>query len=138
MVAAMSLLQCSFCGKPDDQVKRLIVGPGVYICNDCVVLCQQILESDHDAERDEPQRTSRSRQSPDARAQILDTDALGCRLRALSDRERWVLERRYGLAGQRPEDLDDIGRTLRLTPEQVRQLERQALDKLRPSPESPA
>lgn len=133
-MVAMSLLQCSFCGKAD-HVRRLIAGPGVYICNECVALCQQILDSDHDAERDEPQRTSRS---PDAPAQILDTDALRCRLRVLSDRERCVLERRYGLAGERPEGLDDIGRTLRLTPEQVRQLERQALDKLRPSPESPA
>ena len=34
---------CSFCGKRQDQVRKLIAGPGVWICNECVVLCVQIL-----------------------------------------------------------------------------------------------
>jgi hypothetical protein len=34
---------CSFCGKRQDQVRRLIAGPGVWICNQCVVLCVEIL-----------------------------------------------------------------------------------------------
>ncbi len=34
---------CSFCGKPQDEVYRLIAGPGVYICNECVELCETIL-----------------------------------------------------------------------------------------------
>jgi ribosomal protein L37AE/L43A len=34
---------CSFCGKRQDQVRRLIAGPGVWICNECVVLCVEIL-----------------------------------------------------------------------------------------------
>lgn len=37
-------LKCSFCGKSQEQVKKLIAGPGVYICNDCVELCDEILE----------------------------------------------------------------------------------------------
>ncbi len=36
-------LRCSFCGKPQSQVKRLISGAGVYICNECVALCEDIL-----------------------------------------------------------------------------------------------
>ncbi|MDO4859691.1 MAG: ATP-dependent protease ATP-binding subunit ClpX [Bacillota bacterium] len=36
-------LTCSFCGKPQSQVKRLISGSGVYICNECVALCQDII-----------------------------------------------------------------------------------------------
>lgn len=36
-------LACSFCGKREDQVERLIAGPGVYICNECVELCGEIL-----------------------------------------------------------------------------------------------
>lgn len=36
-------LKCSFCGKPQSQVKRLISGSGVYICNECVSLCQDII-----------------------------------------------------------------------------------------------
>lgn len=36
-------VSCSFCGKPQDQVQKVIAGPGVYICNECVDLCNQIL-----------------------------------------------------------------------------------------------
>jgi len=39
-------LQCSFCGKPEPLVERLITGPGVYICDECVALCVQILEDE--------------------------------------------------------------------------------------------
>lgn len=39
-------LRCSFCGKPQDQVRRLIAGPNVYICNECVELCQEIIEEE--------------------------------------------------------------------------------------------
>ncbi len=36
-------LKCSFCGKPQDQVRRLVAGPGVYICDECIELCQDII-----------------------------------------------------------------------------------------------
>ncbi|MBQ9757874.1 MAG: ATP-dependent Clp protease ATP-binding subunit ClpX [Clostridia bacterium] len=39
-------LRCSFCGKTEDQVKKLIEGPGVYICNECVDLCFEIVEDE--------------------------------------------------------------------------------------------
>lgn len=39
-------LRCSFCGKPQDQVKRLIAGPNVYICNECIELCTEIIEEE--------------------------------------------------------------------------------------------
>ena len=39
-------LHCSFCGKTEDQVERLIAGPGVYICNECVMLCDEMLTQD--------------------------------------------------------------------------------------------
>ncbi len=38
--------RCSFCGKSEDQVKKLIEGPGVYICNECVELCLELFEDD--------------------------------------------------------------------------------------------
>ncbi len=41
-------LRCSFCGKTEEQVKRLIEGPGVYICNECVDLCFEIFEEEFD------------------------------------------------------------------------------------------
>ncbi|MDY6012662.1 ATP-dependent Clp protease ATP-binding subunit ClpX [Clostridium sp.] len=39
-------LKCSFCGKTQDQVKRLIAGPGVYICDECIELCSEIIEDE--------------------------------------------------------------------------------------------
>ena len=36
-------LRCSFCGKPQSQVKRLVAGPGVYICDECVEMCMDIV-----------------------------------------------------------------------------------------------
>ena len=39
-------LRCSFCGKPQDQVKKLIAGPDVYICDECVALCADIVDED--------------------------------------------------------------------------------------------
>jgi ATP-dependent protease Clp ATPase subunit len=40
------LLHCSFCGKDKDSVTKLIAGPGVYICNECVDLCNDIIGMD--------------------------------------------------------------------------------------------
>lgn len=39
-------LKCSFCGKLQDQVKKLVVGPGVYICDECIELCNEIIEEE--------------------------------------------------------------------------------------------
>ncbi|MBE0070011.1 ATP-dependent Clp protease ATP-binding subunit ClpX [Thermoanaerobacterium thermosaccharolyticum] len=39
-------LKCSFCGKSQDQVKRLVAGPGVYICDECIELCQEIIDEE--------------------------------------------------------------------------------------------
>jgi ATP-dependent Clp protease ATP-binding subunit ClpX len=37
-------LQCSFCGRSDDEVDRLVAGPGVHICDACVALCQRAID----------------------------------------------------------------------------------------------
>lgn len=39
-------LKCSFCGKTQDQVKKLVAGPGVYICDECIELCNEIIEEE--------------------------------------------------------------------------------------------
>ncbi len=39
-------LKCSFCGKSQEQVRKLIAGPGVYICDDCIELCNEIIEEE--------------------------------------------------------------------------------------------
>lgn len=46
-------LRCSFCGKTQDQVKRLIAGPNVYICDECIELCSEIIEEELEGSYDE-------------------------------------------------------------------------------------
>ena len=41
-------IRCSFCGKTQDQVRRIVAGPNAYICNECVLLCQEIVSDDVD------------------------------------------------------------------------------------------
>jgi hypothetical protein len=43
--AKVLIASCSFCGKPNTQVGTLVAGPGVYICDECVTLCQLVIES---------------------------------------------------------------------------------------------
>ena len=42
----MDSVHCSFCGKSQDEVKKIVAGPGVYICNECVDLCQHIIQQE--------------------------------------------------------------------------------------------
>ena len=44
-----SMHRCSFCGKTQDQVRRLVAGPNVFICNECILLCQEIVSDDVDS-----------------------------------------------------------------------------------------
>ncbi|HIT87519.1 MAG TPA: ATP-dependent Clp protease ATP-binding subunit ClpX [Candidatus Coprocola pullicola] len=50
-------LRCSFCGKPQDQVRKLIAGPNVYICDECVGLCTDIVAEEYDVLANRPERT---------------------------------------------------------------------------------
>ena len=69
---------------------------------------------------------------PDELAETaLQREALRGILAALSERERKVLELRYGLDGQQPRTLDEVGRTFNVTRERIRQIEHQGLKKLR-------
>ena len=45
-------LKCSFCGKSQDQVRKLVAGPGVYICDECIELCNEIVEEELGGEED--------------------------------------------------------------------------------------
>jgi RNA polymerase primary sigma factor len=70
-------------------------------------------------------------ESPYERAvEILTNEALREALENLSYRERRVLELRYGLGGEHPRTLDEVGRTFNVTRERIRQLEHQSLEKL--------
>ena len=72
-----------------------------------------------------------SAESPYERAaEILTKEALREALENLSYRERRVLELRYGLGGEHPRTLDEVGRTFNVTRERIRQIENQSLKKL--------
>jgi ATP-dependent Clp protease ATP-binding subunit ClpX len=60
-----SRLKCSFCGKSQDQVKKLIAGPEVYICDECVELCNEILDEEffEGKEKESPEKPKRDEQA---------------------------------------------------------------------------
>jgi ATP-dependent Clp protease ATP-binding subunit ClpX len=64
-----SHLKCSFCGKSQEQVRKLIAGPGVYICDECVDLCNEILDEElFDSGAAVPQPSARRDNQPEKRA----------------------------------------------------------------------
>jgi ATP-dependent Clp protease ATP-binding subunit ClpX len=73
------VLKCSFCGKTQDQVKRLIAGPGVYICNECIELCLSILEDENVIEHPAPGKQDKNITLlyPQEMKQILDDYVIG-------------------------------------------------------------
>ena len=81
--------------------------------------------------------TDESMPLPDEAAEVtLRKESLEKILGTLSHRERRVLELRYGLDGQHPRTLDEVGRTFNVTRERIRQIENQSLKKLRALAES--
>ncbi len=73
-IASPHPIRCSFCGRGQDEVARLVSGPSVYICSECVKLCNDILEGE--IERDQPQATG-SLPKPAEIKKILDDYVVG-------------------------------------------------------------
>src|SRR6056297_2922343 len=67
-------LKCSFCGKSQDQVRKLVAGPGVYICDECIELCNEIIEEELS---DEIEFTVQSVPKPKEIKNILDQYVIG-------------------------------------------------------------
>ena len=104
----------------------------MYICDGCIGLCQEILAKGAIVEAaDAADATAAPVCSSEARAVgTLSKEELSEAVKQLPYRERRVLELRYGLSGEQPRTLDEVGATFELTREQVRQIENQALGKL--------
>ena len=60
MARASNLTMCSFCGKSHSEVKKLIAGPGVYICNECVEVCSNILDKELNESAGKPSKNRRN------------------------------------------------------------------------------
>jgi ATP-dependent Clp protease ATP-binding subunit ClpX len=70
-----NILRCSFCGKTQDEVRKLIAGPTVYICNECVDLCTDIIAEEW--EREESERITSGLLKPDQIKAALDEYVIG-------------------------------------------------------------
>ena len=57
-------LKCSFCGKSQDQVRKLIAGPGVYICDECIDLCNEILDEELVDSQGNPRQSNEAGRKP--------------------------------------------------------------------------
>jgi len=68
------LLKCSFCGKSQKQVKKLIAGPGVYICDECIDLCNEIIEEELN---DSPETSLRELPKPREIYEFLEDYVIG-------------------------------------------------------------
>jgi len=55
-------LNCSFCGKEQAKVKKLIAGPNIYICNECVDLCNDILKEEDKSDKDQSFQISKPKE----------------------------------------------------------------------------
>ncbi|MCH5279317.1 MAG: ATP-dependent Clp protease ATP-binding subunit ClpX [Christensenellaceae bacterium] len=69
-------IKCSFCHKTQDQVNRILAGPGVYICNECVELCQEILDDGASSDEEHVERTEELPKPKDI-VQILNDYVIG-------------------------------------------------------------
>ena len=70
-------VRCAFCGKTQDQVKRLIAGPGVYICDECVLLCNEIINEEMIMERPAASSGEMTLKRPAEIKEILDQYVVG-------------------------------------------------------------
>ncbi len=72
-----SFLRCSFCGKTQDEVKKLVAGPTVYICNECVALCNDILKEEDKGEARGPSKGKLVVPKPIDIKEVLDEYVIG-------------------------------------------------------------
>jgi ATP-dependent Clp protease ATP-binding subunit ClpX len=72
-----SFLRCSFCGKTQDEVKKLVAGPTVYICNECVALCNDILKEEDKGESKGLHKTKITVPKPAEIKEVLDEYVIG-------------------------------------------------------------
>jgi len=104
-----------------DSIKRSALAP---------VSLEKPVGDDEDSEFGQFIADARAESPYERAAEILTKEALREALENLSYRERRVLELRYGLGGEHPRTLDEVGRTFNVTRERIRQIENQSLKKL--------
>jgi ClpX C4-type zinc finger len=81
---------CSFCGKARAEVRHLIAGPNVFICDDCVELCQRIVEGEQKSVEDKP--VTFLVRAPRHDLESWCRELVGSRYRAEGDKSRWNID----------------------------------------------
>ena len=104
-------LRCSFCAKPSAEVEKVIAGPGVYICNECVGLCNDILRSEQQEPLESETRLAAWEEGM-ADEQILDQLP---RVAAVGAQTEASLQRLVTLLRERRVTWARIGTALRIT-----------------------
>jgi ATP-dependent protease Clp ATPase subunit len=79
---SLQQLRCSFCSKSQDEVAKLVAGPGVHICDECVELCHQIIAAERRRERDPGRSRTRPPSTLKAWDGLSDEELLGEMVRA--------------------------------------------------------
>jgi ClpX C4-type zinc finger len=106
-----TVVQCSFCAKPGSEVAKVIAGPGVYICNECVGLCNDIL-------REEQQKPSEpGRQLPAGEDAMTDEEILDLlpRIASVGTQTEASLQRLVAILRSRRVTWARIGAALQIT-----------------------
>src|SRR5258706_15808363 len=77
MARPTNITLCSFCGKSHAEVKKLIAGPGVYICDNCVILCKNVLDKELLTQQSRKHKTHFSVPKPAEIKRQLDLTCVG-------------------------------------------------------------
>ena len=96
---SLGSLRCSFCGKSQKEVKKLIAGPGVYICDECVNVCNDIAQEDQVYDKESAPRVL----TPTEIKNFLDEYVLVfqvCVLSLVCGQSSWNPLRQFHLAGE--------------------------------------
>jgi hypothetical protein len=109
--AAGTQVRCSFCAKPSSEVEKVIAGPGVYICNQCVGLCTEILQAEQQGKPFAPQAQLAAWENM-TDEQILD---LLPRIAAVGEQTEATLQRLVTILRERRVTWAHIGAALQVT-----------------------
>jgi len=104
-------VRCSFCAKPNSDVEKVIAGPGVYICNECVGLCNDILRAE-EQEPSGPARELPAREQTMTDEEILDRLP---RIAAVGAQTEASLQRLVSILRERKVTWARIGAALQIT-----------------------
>ena len=103
--------RCSFCGKSQQQVKHLIAGPSAFICDECVELCQEIIEPEVQVQEDAGYYIT-----------LADPDRVERLLALMDDEAQEVTRLGLGMDGGEARTIEAVSELVNLTPDQVRQV----------------